>query len=291
MVRDASRDELLPLGRAPRPTTGAELAVRVHQAVRDEVGDRAAHLDRLRVEAALDGPDVASLAVDASGVVAAVRSGVPAASREPWRPEQPRSSEPATLRSLRVDAHPVVVEDVPVDVTAEAEGLRFAWVETSDARLGIAFVEPDEAHPVSGHVRVAVPQGALVATARRLLTEELATRGVALSSLDVEITSAGPRSVAVRAFGRVRKGILSASVHAVLAADVDDRSVLRVRELDLSSRNPAVAALLVAARGHVDALRGRTFDLTADLPPGLRLADLRLDVDPRGTVAASARFA
>jgi hypothetical protein len=290
MVSDASPDELLPLGRAPRPTTDADLAGRVHQAVRDEVGDRLTALDRLRVTTALDGADVASLAVDLSGVTARVRTRTPGASRKAWRPDDRRPAEPGTVRALRVDAHPVVVEDVPVDVTAEAAGLRFAWVETGDDRLGVAAVEPDGAHPVTGHVRVAVPQDAVVATARRVLTDELSARGLALASLDVDITSAGPRSVAVRAFARVRKGFLSASVHAVLAADVDDRSVLTVRELDVSSRNPAVAALLVAARRHVDELRGKAFDLTAGLPAGVRLGDLRLDVDAQGTVALTARF-
>ncbi|WP_069386811.1 hypothetical protein [Cellulosimicrobium cellulans] len=290
MSHDASPDELVPLGRAPRPTTDADLTARILQALRDEAGDRLTAPERVRVAAALDGADVASLAVDLSGVVARVRVGSPQAPHAPWRPAERRSTEPGTVRTLRVDAHPVVVEDVPVDVTAVAEGLRLDWVETHDDRLGIAPVEPDEAHPVSGHVRVAVPQDAVVATARRLLTDELSARGLALSSLDVEITSSGPRAVAVRAFARVRKGLLSASVQAVLAADVDDRSVLTVRELDLSSRNPAVAALLVVARRHVEELRGRTFDLAAELPAGVRLGDLRLDVDASRTVALTARF-
>jgi len=292
MTPPVTRDELLPLGAAPRPTSGAEVAERVLAVLRDAAGRDASGLERARVDATLDGADVAALAVDVSGLAVRVtsRRGGGPSTHDALHAEDGDPREPATLRSLRLDAHPVVVEDVPVDVAAVAEGLRFAWVETSDGRLGVEPVEPDDAHPVTGHVRVAVPEDAVVATARRLLTAELATQGLTLTSLDVEITSRGPRSVAVRAFARVRKAILSASIHATLVADVDERMVLRVREVDLSSRNPVVAALLVAGRRHVDEVRGRSVDLAGELPAGVRLGDVRLDVGADGTVALTARF-
>ena len=291
MTGPSNLDDVLPFGPAPRPTTGADVARRVHDALRDLVEEGVTGLDQVLVEAALDGPDVTTLDVDLTGVsVRLSRGGAASPPHEPWRPEVVGPGEDATVRRARLEAHPLVVEDVPVDVTVLAEGLRFVWVETTDGRLGVAPEEPDEAHPVTGHVRVGVPQDAVVDTARRLLATELATQGLALSSLDVEIAAAGPRAVTVRAFARVRKGILSASIHAALVADVDHRMVLTVREIDLSSRNPVVAALLVVARRQVDEVRGRTVDLAAELPAGVRLGDVHLDVDPGGAVTLTARF-
>jgi len=118
---------------------------------------------------------------------------------------------------------------------------------------------------------------------------ELQNLGLTLASLDVELESAGPRSVTLHGFARVRKGILSASVRATGTAEVDARMVLTVRDLELSSRNPVVAALLLAARGELAKAEGHQVDLVSDLPPGVRLADVRVDVGE--TLAVTARFA
>ncbi|MFD4991840.1 hypothetical protein ACFWH7_12440 [Cellulosimicrobium cellulans] len=284
--------DVLPLGTAPRPTTAAELLGRLRPVLLDALGPTVQGAERARLDADLDGADVARLDVDLTGVHVRV-GGAPADATTSGPAtcdvEDVRSREDAVLRRLRVDAHPLVVEDVPVDVLAEVEGLRFRWVEDSAGGLGVEGVEPDDAAPLTGHVRVAAPRDAIVATARRLVATELQNLGLTLASLDVELESAGPRSVTLRGFARVRKGILSASVRATATAEVDAQMVLAVRDLELSSRNPVVAALLVAARGELAKVEGRQVDLVSDLPPGVRLADVRVDVGE--TLAVSARFA
>ncbi|WP_454729183.1 hypothetical protein [Cellulosimicrobium protaetiae] len=288
--------DVLPLGRAPRPTTASDLLARLRPVLLDALGPTVQGAERARIDADLDGADVARLDVDLTGVHVRVGSasqgtptGATAAGPATSDVEDVRSREDAVLRRVRVDAHPLLVEDVPVDVAAEAEGLRFRWVEDTTGGLGVEGVEPDDAAPLTGHVRVAAPRDAVVETARRLVATELQNLGLTLASLDVALESAGPRSVTLRAFARVRKGILSASVRATATAEVDAQMVLAVRDLELSSRNPVVAALLVAARGELAKVEGRQVDLVSDLPPGVRLADVRVDVGE--TLAVSARFA
>jgi hypothetical protein len=285
--------DVLPLGRAPRPTDAAELLARLRPVLLDALGPTVQGAERVRIDAGLDGADVARLDVDLTGVHVRVGGGTPSDATRSGRAtsdvEDVRSREDAVLRRLRVDAHPLVVEDVPVDVVAEAEGMRFRWVEDTAGGLGVEGVEPDDAVPLTGHVRVAAPRDAVVETARRLVATELQNLGLTLASLDVELESAGPRSVTLRGSARVRKGILSASVRATATAAVDAQMVLTVRDLELSSRNPVVAALLVAARGELAKAEGHQVDLVSDLPPGVRLADVRVDVGE--TLAVSARFA
>ncbi|WP_435735793.1 hypothetical protein V5D56_13320 [Cellulosimicrobium sp. PMB13] len=297
------RPDVLPLGRAPRPATGAELAARVRSALVEVVaGDLSEgsveHLDRLSVSATVDGPDVPTLDVDLSGVVVrpttsatgTTPTGEPVVPAPDGASTSTAAREDGVLRRVRVDAHPVTVEGVPVDVALEALDVPFRWVEGADGSLGVELVEPDDDAPLLGHVRVAAPQDALVETARRLIEEPLRTMGgLSLSSFDVEIESTGPRSARGAGFARVRKGILSASIHAKAVVEVDAAMVLTVRELSLTSRNPVVAAALLAARRHVEEAQGRRIDLAAELPAGLRLADVRLDVG--GSIAVSARFA
>ncbi|MFD6140571.1 hypothetical protein [Promicromonospora sp. NPDC060271] len=284
--------ETIPLGAAPRPTDPADLVERVRVALADALGGRAVGLERAGIRAVLDGGDITSADIDLTGVTvradgAPGQAGVPGGgAAKQWRPEVVRR-EPGTLRRLRVDAHPLVAVDLPVDVTAEVEGLRFDWVEGSDGRVGLQPVEPSEAHPVSGHARVAVDRAGLVATARGLLTVVLQQQGVTLTGLDVDLVSRGPRAAALRVDAAIKKGMfLAARVQATASVSVDENMVLAVRDVQLASGNPIVAALLGTIRGRVEAATSRDIDLAEQLPDGVRLADVRLDVGQELVVSA-----
>jgi hypothetical protein len=296
--------EPFPLGTAPRPADGADLGARIRTALADELGGQAVGLDRASITAVLDGADVASADIDLSGVVVHIggtpgtagpggaggvgapgTTGASGAAKR-WDPEVVRR-EPATLRRLRVDAHRIVVVDLPVDVTAELEGLRFDWVEGSDGRVGVQPVEPTEVRPVSGHARIAVDKAGLVATARGLLTVVLLQQGITLTGLDVDLASRGPRAATLRVDAAIKKGMfLSARVQATASVSVDANMVLAVRDVQLASGNPLVAALLGTVRGRVEAATSRDIDLAEKLPDGVRLADVRLDVGQELVVSA-----
>ena len=301
-MTDAAPDrtpDLLPLGPAPRPADGADLAARIRTALADEFGGQATGLDRASIAAVLDGADVASADIDLSGVVVSLGgaagqagaagqggAGHAADAAKRWHPEIVHR-EPATLHRVRVDAHRLVAVDLPVDVTAELEGLRFDWVEGSDGRVGVQPVEPTEAHPVSGHARIAVDKAGLVATARGLLTVVLLQQGITLTGLDVDLVSRGPRAATLRVDAAIKKGLfLSARVQATASVSIDANMVLAVRDVQLASGNPLVAALLGTVKGRVEAATSRDIDLAEKLPDGVRLADVRLDVGQELVVSA-----
>jgi len=265
----------LPLGPAPRPATGDDLADRLRVLATRAAGAGVTGLDRARLTATLDGADVATLEADLTGVAFGAQQKAPGVV---WQPGAFTAREEGTVRRLRVDAHPLTAVDLPVDVTAEAEGLRFTWVEGADGQVGFEPVEPDDAHPVTGHARVAVSRAGLVATVHGLLAVSLQSQGVTLSDLDVQLDSHGPRAAGLRIEAKIRKGFLSAGVSATASASVDAAMVLTVGDVRISSGNPLVAAMLGAVRGRVEAAAHRRVDLAAALPPGVRLADVRLDV-------------
>jgi hypothetical protein len=193
----------------------------------------------------------------------------------------------ATLRHVRVDAPRLVAVGMPVDGTAELGGLRFDWVEGSDGRVGVQPAEPTGAHPVSGHARIAVDKAGLVATARGLLTVVLLQQGITLTGLDVDLVSRGPRAAALRVDAAIKKGMfLSARVQATASVSIDANMVLAVRDVQLTSGNPLVAALLGTVKGRVEAATSRDIDLATLLPDGVRLADVRLDVGQELVVSA-----
>jgi len=277
------RPELLPLGLAPRPTTGADLADRLRDAVRASAGNTVQGLDRARIDAVVDGADVTSLDIDLTGVVAGTAHGT--AGVEPWRP-QVRSREEASLHRLRLDAHAMTAVDLPVDVTAELEGVRFAWVEGTDGRVGAELLEPTDATPLTGHARLAVDKQGLIGTAHGLLTVALSSQGIQLVGFDLDVRQQGPRGASLAIDAKVRKGFLSASAQATASASIDDQMVLTVGDIQISSGNPFVSALLGAVRGRIEAAAHQRIDLGEVLPPGVRLADVRLDVGDQVVISA-----
>lgn len=276
--------DVLPLGRAPRPSTGDELAARLRAALAEGLRG-IADTSPARVTARVEGDDVPELDVDLTGlVVAQVPRSRPAAASSVAAGER----TPGVVGRLRVDAHPLTAIGVPVDVQAELAQVPFAWVESPDGEVGAELVEPRADAPVTGSVRVAAPREQVVAAVRTVAAEIAASQGVTLQGLDVALEQHGPRAVSVRLDAKVRKSLLSASVQARATATVSDDLVLRLSDVDLSSGNPLVGAMLAVARGRVDALAARPVDLAAQLPPGVRLEDVRIEVGEQLVLTARA---
>jgi hypothetical protein len=277
------RPEPLALGTAPRPTTGRDLADRLTDALRAAAGGAAQGLDRARINAMVDGADVTSLEVDLTGVV--VGTDHRTAGVEPWHP-QVQSREEARVHRLRLDAHPLMAVDLPVDVIVELEGLRFAWVEGTDGRVGVEPLEPSDAAPVAGHARVAVDKQGLIGTAHGLLAVALASQGVQLVGFDLDVRQQGPRAASLVIDAKIRRGFISASAQATASASIDEHMVLTVGDIRVSSGNPFVSALLGAVRGRIEAAAHQRIDLAEALPPGVHLADVRLDVGQQIVITA-----
>lgn len=288
--------DYLPLGPAPRPTDGAELMARVRATAVDQGlgGALEAGMDAVLAGTTviLDGDDVASAVVDATGVVIPESAFTTTASADAADLSNlaPVVGEtPGTMRLGTFQAHPITIADVPVDIDAEVRDLPLRWIDAADGSVGVEPLPPTTEHPVNGHLRISAPKATVLDAVRRVATVVLAQEGVTLVRLDVELTSTGPREVRLRAEAKLRKGILSASAHATGTATVDSALVLRFSDVTLGSANPIVAGLLAVARGRVQEATRRPIDLSEQLPPGVRVTDVRLDA---GTdLVLSARLA
>ena len=256
----------IPLGSAPRPTTGDELAERVRSTIAEQAGGSAA----VRVSASIDGADIPSLELDLSGLV--VPDSPPASRRTAVR-----ARERGVVGKLSIEAHPVTVDGVPLDVTAEAENVPFSWVEGTDGSLAAELVEPTPEAPLVGAGRVAAPRTAVAAAVERRAAVLVAAQGLKLTKLDLDVTSQGPRAVTVAVRAQLRKGILSATATGGAHATIGDDLVLTLSDVTATSGNPLVAALLVAAKGRLQALEGRRIDLGAQLPRGVRIVDVQIE--------------
>lgn len=228
----------------------------------------------VRVDAELDGADVVRLAIDGTGL--RVRD-LPRATAAP-SPAQVTGRTHAVIFALRVDAHPATLVGVPADIRVALADVPFAWVEGGDGSLAAELLEPSADAPVTGDVRVSVARADLVEGIRTQATALAAAQGVTLTRLDVDLVSRGPRALSVVADARLRKGLLSAPARLQATAVLDDDLVLTLRDVEVSSSNPLLATMLSVARGRLDDVARRRVDLGAQLPPGVRLSEVRLDV-------------
>jgi len=279
--------DILPLGRLPRPSSDDELADRLRTALIAAAGVDADSAQHVRVVASSAGSDVATLHVDLTGVTVSPREA--RAARSSSAPFAVATRDRAAVRSLRVEAHPVTVVGAAADVQLDVADVPFEWVEGAGGELGLAAVEPDAAHPVSGSARVALPVSQIEAAAERVAAQLAAAQGLRLAKLDLRLSPAGANGVAVVVDAQVKKSLLSATVEATMTAEVDDALGVTLHDVAVSSRNPVVAALLVAARSRVERFDGRRFDLVAELPAGIRLADVQVTVGDEVVLTARAQ--
>ena len=265
---------LLPFGAAPVPSSGAEVERRVTALLATLAQPGVGGLGGVRVAAEVDGADLASLRVDASGVTVDDQR---LSTRKPAAPSvDVVRREPGTVRRLEVVAHPASVRGVPAEVDVSASDVRFDWVVGADDQLYVEVREPSDAEPVVGTARIAVAHRDLVAAVRTVLAAVLQDKGFTLTALDLDLQNRGPRALAVRADAKVQRSFLRAGVTVTASASIDRSLVLEVGDVTISSSNPIVEGFIGPFRSKVAAEANRTIDLAAQLPAGVTVSDVSI---------------
>ena len=260
----------VPFGPAPRPTSDAEIVARVRELLSTFGPPDVRGLDQVDIAAHLDGADLSSLVVDATGVALGVARSRPV--RLPSVDVAHR--EPGVVRTFELAAHPASVADVPVDVEVAASNLHFSWGTTAENQLVIEVRPTSDDEPVVGSARISAPRKDIEGAARTALGEALREKGLKLTALDIELENRGPRALSLRATAKVQKSVMRAAVTATATASIDDALVLSISDARLVGSNPLVDGLLAPFRSRIAAQGERTVDLAALLPAGVSVSDV-----------------
>ncbi|SDS13314.1 hypothetical protein [Agrococcus carbonis] len=274
--------ESILLGHAPRPTSAAQLEKRIRTLV--VAAEPAGIACTSIIDAALDGADVEHLHLDLTDFTLASEVDRDRARLEPQG--APVSSEDAVLRRLRVKADPMRISGAAVRLDAELSDVPFQWIETDNGELAVELSRPDAAHPLHGWARVAVPKEQLGKAVLGLAESALLDHGVTVTKLDIDVQAEGPRELRLGLDAKLRKGLIGGHVTGTARASIDDRMGVTLSDIALDSGNPLIAALLGAVRGRVAKLEGRRIDLASELPEGIRLADVQVEVTDDVTIEA-----
>src|SRR5690606_35752383 len=135
----------------------------------------------------------------------------------------PVSSEDGVLRELRVKADPMQISGATVRLDAHLMDVPFRWIETDNRELAVELSPPDDARPLHGSARIAVPKDQLGNAVLGLAESALFERGITVSRFDLDLEESGPQSLRVTFDAKVRKGLLGAHVTGGANAEIDDR--------------------------------------------------------------------
>jgi hypothetical protein len=248
-------------------------------------------LERARIDVSMAGADLAELVIDLTGVSVEIpRDTTESVTADPPIDTEPAvvSRTPAVARFSRLRAHPLTVFGARLTLDAEAHDVPFTWVRSAEGERGVAIDEssPDERR--RGMITASMPRDDVVTLMRTVGNELQSQAGIRLTRSDIAFTQVSRDVVGVEVDAAVRRGLLSASVHATATIHVDRAGIVTLRRIRLRSWNPLIAIGLLIARRHVRRWEGRSIAVNDDLPPGVRIADAELDVT--GDLTISARF-
>ena len=270
---------MIPLGPGPVPRTSSELDERLAAGLGRML--TAAHARLVTVESRV-GADAAveHVRIDVTGVDASAARDID--------PGAVTSSVAAIVGALSVVGSPAVVRGLPVQLTAEAQNVPVTWNESADGPLWLSVEDSaDAARPASARVDASTG----VEDIERLVSNELGARlggmGLALKGLSVDVQAVGARGLDLRSDATVGKSFLSAKVTVTARATVDDALTLTISNVDLTSGNPIVSALVSRADAMLAPWNGRRIDLTRYSFAGARLRDVEVSADDRIRVHAA----
>jgi hypothetical protein len=271
---------VIPLGPGPVPASADELSARLGSGLGRVLTPRSAAVVPVAAEPGADG-GIDGVWVDITGV--------DASSARDLDPGAIASSVFGTIGSVTVAGKPAILRGLPVTIAAEAEQAPISWNTTADGSLWLAVEDAeDRGTPASARVDVS----AAVADLERLVAQELSARiggmGLTLKSSSVAVAAIGSRGLDIRADAAVGKSFLSAKVTLTARTVIDDALALTISNVDLTSGNPLVAALVSRADATLAPWNGRRIDLTRYSFAGARLQDVRVSVD--GSIRVEARF-
>ncbi|PPF45526.1 hypothetical protein C5B85_08150 [Pseudoclavibacter sp. AY1F1] len=268
----------------PRPTTPGEVAQVIERFLHETVPPifeldptmDVRGFDAARVTAHPLAGDLLGLDLDFSGLEVTLD---PTVMDAPPTPEFPVfgtevSRADAKVAEVRARALPIRIQDVEVDATVTATGVHVDWAEDELGQLALALKhgtsggEAVTVFPVDDlSIDLSAQQQAVSDAVVKMVQESAESQGFKVSSMEIKLTQAGSRGAHVRVAGKVKRGLLGASLLFTTEAQLGDDLKLQLLKPTLTSHNPFIGLLLLAVRKQI----------REELKDPIDLRDLQLD--------------
>ncbi|WP_298037603.1 hypothetical protein [uncultured Microbacterium sp.] len=230
-------------------------------------------LERIRIDAALDGLDLRRLDLDARDLDLRVdvqpENSSGARSEATAAEPEPLMRESGMLREFRLHASPLRIEGMPIDVDLRARDVPIEWAVFAEPLMENEPASDRMLAPRAGGGRASLDASMRTADIAPLIAAIarplLAQANIGLRSVSLDVRGSGASRLKIRASARVQWKRLTASVSATVRLCVSPDAVVEVRSLKLNSRNPLIAVALLFARKHVNEVVGDPLGLNAGI--------------------------
>ena len=265
---------MFPLAGKEFPESADELAVSIRDAL-GQVLDLPSGKDVVNVAGGAY-PDIRKLSINLDN--AGVNLDNP--------PPRPRPSgkrqDGVHVNQLDVSAHPIKYQDSKLNLELKAKGVEFDYARDKSGRPLLVLTDADE-----GHVKAKISKKDIEELLLQLVIVAAEQHGVKVTELDLDLTSDGPRSIAVEARVKAKKMGISGTILVSGRVDVDDQLNAIFSDLACEGEGMVgtVAAKLIQPK--VKEYQGKKIPLVAFSLGDLRLRDVKLSLKDALQVEAS----
>ena len=204
--------------------------------------------------------------------------------------EPPPKPKPTGKREAGIHVDKLEVTGRPIHY--EASKLEF---EVTAKAVDLAFAKDKSGHPLlvltdagEGHVDAKVGKADIQALATAAASAAAKEQGVAIQSVEVDLKSEGPRSVAADVRVKAKKMMVSGVIRITGRLDVDDELNATVSGLDCTGEGMIGSVVAGVVQPKLKPYNGQKVPLVAFSLGDVALRDLKIDV--KNGLHVTARF-
>lgn len=271
---------MIPLGAGEIPTSGAELSERVAETLGTMI--QAKQGGNPRVQCEMVSPErLDRLTID----LTEIESGAA-------RVQKPASFTrlgSVVLQDFSLGGDPVILHGAPVRLVTQGRHLPMSWARDDLGNLWLVPSQDEtEAGRPSGSMEITAEVARLETALKAVIATMAETQGARLKDLRLQMQSAGPRSLVIKVDVAAVKFMMTAKLHALAEATLDEHMNLRLSQLDIKGDGATGSMVANMLADKLAAARGREIALGDFMFAGAALEEVDIEVDDN--VRLVARF-
>ena len=258
---------MFPLTTKNFPTTGDDLAAAINDALA-EVFDVRNRAGAVSVGGSGKFPTIKTVTIDLDGAQVSATKPPP----KPIGTGKKREPGPR-VDKLELSAQPIQYEKAKLNLKVSATGLKFDFDRDKKGKAVLVLTDAK-----TGKVDARISKADIEALLTEAATLAGKQQGIAIQQLDLDLKSAGPRSVHADVRVKAKKLLMTGVLHITGQLDIDDELNATVSDLDATGEGVVGSAAAGIVRGKLKPYDGTTVPLMAFSLGDVALRDLKIDL-------------
>jgi hypothetical protein len=186
------------------------------------------------------------------------------------------------VEKLDLSAQPIHYEKAKLNLKLNATGLKFDFDKDKKGNPLLVLTDAK-----TGKVDAKISKNDIEYLVRQAATHAAKQQGITLQDLDLNLKSAGPRSVAADVKVKARKLLMTGTIHIAGQLDIDDQLNATISNLSATGEGIVGSAAAAILQKKIQPLNGTTVPLMTFSLGDISLRDLKLDLKKDLHITAS----